>query len=192
MPEGEETERSGAMPDLCSYGAEVTAERLDKMLTHLDGVRKAEEIEPVHQMRVWSRRSRAALEIFEICFPARGFREIEREVKAATDALSEARDLDVMVENLEQRAAKLPMKQRAGILSFVARLKDQREKRQKSVIDAVNNLESHNLSQQFRDLVAKAAAAKAHESEERSPGAAANGNRGGKRRGSGKKGKRHG
>src|SRR5947209_1819290 len=95
-------------PQLCEYAAAVTAERIEKMLSYADEVRKADDPEAVHQMRVWSRRSRAALEIFRVCFSGRAFAEVEREVKVATDALSEARDLDVMIENLEARAAKLP------------------------------------------------------------------------------------
>jgi CHAD domain-containing protein len=148
-------------PDLCDYAAAVTAERLDRMLTHIDGVRKGDSPGPVHQMRVWSRRSRAALEIFRVCFTGRAFAEIEREVKAATDALSEARDLDVMIENLLARSARLPASQRAGIESFVARLKEQREARQDAVARAVTDLESHHLAQRFRDLTDKSAAERA-------------------------------
>jgi len=139
-------------PQLCDYAVEVTAERLDRMLSHVDGVRMAKDPEPVHQMRVWSRRSRAALEIFKVCFTAPTFAEVEREVKAATDALSEARDLDVMVENLEARASKLAESERAGIESFIRRLRDQRESRQQAVAAAVTDLESHHLAQRFRAL----------------------------------------
>lgn len=150
-----------AAPDLCDYAAAVTAERLDRMLSHIDGVRKGESPEPVHQMRVWSRRSRAALEIFRVCFTGPAFAEVEREVKAATDALSEARDLDVMIENLLARSERLAASQRAGIESFMARLKDQREARQAAVAHAVTDLESHHLAQRFRDLTDRSAADKA-------------------------------
>lgn len=143
-------------PRLCEYAAEVTAERLDKMLDHVDGVRQAEDPEAVHQMRVWSRRSRAALEIFDVCFQGRAFTELEKEVKAATDALSEARDLDVMIINLEARALKLRPSRRGGIASFVESLRQQREARQESVAGAITNLESHDLARRFRALATRA------------------------------------
>ena len=148
-------------PPLREYAAEVTAQRLDRMLSHIDGVRKAEDTVPVHQMRVWSRRTRAALEIFRVCFAGRAFAELEREVKSAADALSEARDLDVMIENLRKRAERLPETQRAGIESFVKRLSEQRDARQDAVAKAVTDLESHNLVQRFHEIAEKATENKA-------------------------------
>lgn len=156
MSDAADDRQPPAPPHLCDYAADVTADRLDRMLSHIDGVRKAEALEPVHQMRVWSRRSRAALEIFRVCFQGREFSEVEREVKATTDALSEARDLDVMIENLEARAAKLSASQRVGIDSFVVRLRAKREAGQAAVAGTVTELESHNLAQRFRDLAHKA------------------------------------
>ena len=150
-----------APPQLCEYAAAVTSERLDRMLSHIEGVRKGDAPEPVHQMRVWSRRSRAALEIFRVCFAGREFTELEREVKTAADALGEARDLDVMILNLRARAEKLPASQRTGIEAFAARLQGRREELQTVVAAAVTNLESHNLAEQFRDLAEKAAERKA-------------------------------
>lgn len=154
-------EDSPAPPSLCDYAAEVTGERLDRMLSYIDGVRRGDASEPVHQMRVWSRRSRAALEIFHICFEGKAFAEVEREVKATTDALSEARDLDVMMENLKARADKLPASHRTGIESLIARLHDGREGLQRNVAAAVTDLESHNLAQRFRDLAHNEAVNKA-------------------------------
>ncbi len=156
-----EAGESPTPPQLCEYAAAVTSERLDRMLSHIDGVRKGDAPEPVHQMRVWSRRSRAALEIFKVCFPGREFTELEREVKAAADALGEARDLDVMIMNLRARAEKLPVSHRTGIKAFVDRLQEQREALQMAVAAAVTNLESHNLAEQFRSLTDKVAARKA-------------------------------
>jgi CHAD domain-containing protein len=139
-------------PRLCDYAATVIAERLDRMLSHIEGVRRAEDPAHIHQMRVWSRRSRAALEVFDVCFTGKLFAEVEREVKAATDALSEARDLDVIIQNLEERAAKLPASQRVGVESFIADMRSQRERLQKAVAAAVTDLESHHLAERFRQL----------------------------------------
>ena len=165
-------------PRLCDYAADVTAERLDRMLSHIEGVRKAEDATPVHQMRVWSRRSRAALEVFRVCFAGKAFTLLEREVKTAADALSEARDLDVMVENLRKRAASLPEKQRAGIDRIVRRLTDDRVARQKAVEKAVTALESRNLAQRFREIAGVCAGKTAHgrDAVELVPNAAPRGN----------------
>lgn len=188
----EDTSRLPAAPRLCEFAGEMTAQRLDKMISFIEGVRKAEDIEAVHQMRVWSRRSRAALEMFRVCFKDSAFVEVEREVKAATDALSEARDLDVMTENLENRAEKLPVSQRAGVEAMVSELRKMRDDRQQTVAKAVTDLESHNLAQHFRELVEAAnqprpakASRKANLKNSQTNGSAgANGNgKGGRRRG---------
>ena len=157
---------SAAPPRLSEYAVQVTAQRIDRVLSHIDGVRVGTENMPVHQMRVWSRRSRAAFEIFRVCFPGREFTELEREVKAAADALGEARDLDVMILNLRARAEKLPASHRTGIEAFVDRLQDQREALQMAVSSAVTNLESHNLAEQFRSLAVKAAVRNAAAAQE--------------------------
>ncbi len=157
MSSAAEVGESPAPPKLCDYAVEVTLERLGRMLSHIEGVRKGDAPGPVHQMRVWSRRTRAALEIFHVCFDTKAFAEVERAVKSATDALSEARDLDVMIENLKSRAEKLPASHRTGIESFVERLQEQRDGLQTAVATAVTDLESRDLGQHFRDLAQKAA-----------------------------------
>lgn len=153
---------SHALPTrLQDYATEVITARLDKMLSHIEGVRQSEEIEPVHQMRVWSRRSRAALEVFRGGFEGKNYDELEREVKAVTDALSAARDLDVMMDTLRQRAESLPPEQRGGVESFIARLHRRRAKSQKPVLKALDRLERRDLAGHFANLVAAASARKA-------------------------------
>ncbi len=51
-------------------------------------------------MRVATRRLRAALEVFEPCFPRKRFARHLKRVKALADALGERRDRDVEIEFL--------------------------------------------------------------------------------------------
>ena len=60
------------------------------------------DIERVHDMRVATRRLRAALEIFEAVLPGGAYAEALREVKALADALGERRDRDVTIAALER------------------------------------------------------------------------------------------
>ena len=57
-------------------------------------------------MRVATRRLRAALEVFEPCFPRKRHRKALKRVKALADALGERRDRDVAIEFLERFAAR--------------------------------------------------------------------------------------
>ena len=59
------------------------------------------DIERLHDMRVATRRLRAALEIFGPCFPHKRIEAALRDVKALADALEERRDRDVTIAALE-------------------------------------------------------------------------------------------
>jgi CHAD domain-containing protein len=117
--------RAREVPELsCEqpYGhaaARVLAVRADELIEHSAGVLDTGEIEHLHDMRVASRRLRAAMEIFEPCFPRKQFRAALKEVKAVADALGERRDRDVSIAALEDFAAKLSAADRQGISVLV-------------------------------------------------------------------------
>ena len=140
-------------PDICVYAGTILTSRVTRMLSHMEGVRHGADIEPVHQMRVWSRRTRAALDIFADCFPGKEYRELQREVKTVTSALGVVRDLDVMIATLDKRAAALPDDQRAGVAAFVALLRERRSHRQKDVEQAMAHLEHIDLSRLLSALL---------------------------------------
>jgi CHAD domain-containing protein len=142
--------------ELCDYAATVVRERLERMLSHLDGVREATDIEAVHQMRVWSRRTRAALSVFRGCFPNKGFAAFEREVKRVTRALGAARDLDVMIDAQSKRLDALPEDQRAGLEAFLDDLRAERLKAQVALLAVADELERSDIAAQFEALAQKA------------------------------------
>ena len=65
-------------------------------------------------MRVATRRLRAALEIFEPCFPPKELGAALGQVKAIADALGERRDRDVAIAALEEFAGAMPAPDRPG------------------------------------------------------------------------------
>lgn len=79
----------------------VVKVRSKEVFAQAEGVLDLSDVEPVHDMRVATRRLRAALEIFEPCFPHKRWRKALKRVKALADALGERRDLDVEIELLE-------------------------------------------------------------------------------------------
>jgi CHAD domain-containing protein len=141
--------------DLREYAAQTIQERLQKMLSLVDDVRRSEEIEPVHKMRVASRRTRAALDIFDVAFSGGDYARLEREVKKITGVLSEARDLDVMQAKLADHLLELPQEQRAGLQSLIDQLREQRERAQKTVDRALRRVESYDLEACFKSVMAK-------------------------------------
>lgn len=81
--------------------ARVVGTRAKEVFEHAQGVLDLGDPERVHDMRVATRRLRAALEIFEPCFPAKRRRKALKRVKALADALGARRDVDVEIELLE-------------------------------------------------------------------------------------------
>lgn len=84
-----------------SAARRVVKVRAKEVFKQADGVLDLEEVEHVHDMRVATRRLRAALEVFEECFPRKRHGKALKKVKALADALGERRDLDVEIELLE-------------------------------------------------------------------------------------------
>ena len=111
--------------------AEIVAVRGEELAHHSAGVLDTEEIDRVHDMRVASRRLRAALEVFEPCFPAKPFRRILLEVKRLADGLGERRDRDVAILALERFNSQMHAADQRGVDSLVKRLRaEQREANQ--------------------------------------------------------------
>jgi CHAD domain-containing protein len=103
--------------------ARVIEVRADEVFAQADGVLEVGDPERVHDMRVATRRLRAALEIFEPCFPRKRRRKALRRVKALADALGARRDADVEIELLEGVAAKVRGGDREALEDLLDRMR---------------------------------------------------------------------
>ena len=108
-------------------GALVVETRAAELLGHSEGVLDTAEIEGVHDMRVATRRLRAALEVFAPCFPKAEHKRVLKEVKAIADALGERRDRDVAIASLSAFAEQMPTPDRPGITSLIGRFRSEQE-----------------------------------------------------------------
>jgi CHAD domain-containing protein len=151
------------IPDLSEedpYGvaaAKIVAVRSRELADHASGVLDVSDIERVHDMRVATRRLRAALEVFEPCFPPKRFRAALREVKELADALGERRDRDVTIAALDEFAAAMGRADRAGISSLVERLRAEQAQANESLGPYVTEERMAALSERLSELVADAA-----------------------------------
>ena len=75
------------------------------MLAHEPGVRLGEDPEELHDMRVATRRLRAALKLYKEVLPKRAER-YERDLRFFAGALGEVRDLDVHLERIAAEASR--------------------------------------------------------------------------------------
>jgi exopolyphosphatase/pppGpp-phosphohydrolase len=84
------------------------------------------DIEGVHDVRVASRRLRAAMDIAAPVFPQRWFRALHRTAKEITGALGEVRDRDVLLEALRADRAAAPLAEHPGIDRLIERIDRER------------------------------------------------------------------
>jgi CHAD domain-containing protein len=103
--------------------ARTVTVRATEVFEHAEGVLDTSDIERVHDMRVATRRLRAAMEIFEPCFDAKLFRPVLRDVKLLADALGARRDPDVQLEQLMTIEAALGARERDGLEVFAEELR---------------------------------------------------------------------
>lgn len=97
----------------------VVEVRAAEVFEQASGVLDLQDVERVHDMRVATRRLRAALEIFEPCFPRKRWGKALKKVKALADALGARRDLDVEIELLEGLAGDVTDEDRDALMSLI-------------------------------------------------------------------------
>jgi CHAD domain-containing protein len=123
------------------FGAEALLKRLQALTQEMDGVRLAQDIECVHQMRVASRRLRSALALFEECMPRKKLPDWQKRIRRITRALGAARDTDVQIDWLDETLRDLAdARHKAGIERLRLRLRQRREQLQADVVHTLDQL----------------------------------------------------
>ncbi|HET8674083.1 MAG TPA: CHAD domain-containing protein [Thermoleophilaceae bacterium] len=130
--------------------------RAEEVFSFADGVLDISDPERVHDMRVATRRLRAALEIFAPCLRKREYKPLLREVKALADALGERRDPDVQIESLERLSALLDDDERAGVEALTDELRANRQHGNERVEQALERVRDCRLAERL-DLLAAGA-----------------------------------
>ncbi len=86
----------------CRFGCKAILDLLEGFEDNIDGVVQNDDVECVHKTRVTSRKLRAALPLFQPCFPSKKCKRWMKEIKKVTQLLGEARDLDVQIAFVEK------------------------------------------------------------------------------------------
>ena len=105
-----------------------------EMLAHEPGVRLGEDPEELHDMRVATRRLRAALKLYSDFLPKRSER-YERDLRWVAGALGEVRDLDVHLNRLSEEASR-----NGEVLEeVVALLRERRVEARRGILEALDS-----------------------------------------------------
>lgn len=108
-------------------GRKVMLFHFARMLSHEAGTRQGEDIEALHDMRVATRRLRAALQVFEEAFEPGALKPFRRGLQAVGRALGTVRDLDVFMEKAQRYAQALPEERRGGLNPLLDHWQAERE-----------------------------------------------------------------
>jgi triphosphatase len=104
--------------------------------------------EGVHDVRVASRRLRAAMDVAVGCFPDSWYRPLHDIVKEITSELGEVRDRDVMLEFLSTERKRASSNERVGIDRLIQRVTRERDSARELMLAFLSTLETDDVAGQ--------------------------------------------
>lgn len=125
---GSEHSPADLSPEMTYRDAMVTliGERWGEVWKAVPVALQGDDPEGVHDVRVASRRLRAAMDVAVECFPKSWYRPLHRTAKDITGALGEVRDRDVLLEALAKERAEAAPPERPGIDRLIDRIERER------------------------------------------------------------------
>jgi CHAD domain-containing protein len=144
-------ENSGLLPGdtLAEAGRKTMRFLFAQMLSHEEGTRLGEDIEALHDMRVATRRLRAAFEVFDQAFRERALKPHLKGLRTTGRALGTVRDMDVFMEKAQRYIQTLPEEKRPGLDPLLEHWREQREESRKTMLEHLNSLEYARFKRNF-------------------------------------------
>ncbi len=143
----------GLGDQMSEAGRKVFAFHFGQMLLHEDGTRLGTDIEELHDMRVATRRMRAAFEVFESAFKPKVVRSLLRGLRATGRALGHVRDLDVFLEKAEHYLENLPDEKRAGLAPLLEHWQRDRQSARQELIAYLDSPVYQEFKENFLKFV---------------------------------------
>ncbi len=131
----------GVQPDdlLSEAGRKVLRYHFGQMLLHEDGTRLGEDIEELHDMRVATRRMRAAFEVFADAYTPKSLKKLLNDLRTTGRTLGKVRDLDVFIEKARHYEAALPPDRQADLEPLLASWGQEREQARAKMVDYLDS-----------------------------------------------------
>lgn len=128
----------------------IITTRLHEMMSFKEGAIDGRDIEYVHDMRVASRRLRAAMRNFADCFTRKKkFRRHLKRVERITKRLGAVRDLDVLIDRFQKDLKTVPEDAQIGVQNLIRHLQKEREERRVPMFRMFEKLDKSNFEQKF-------------------------------------------
>jgi CHAD domain-containing protein len=139
--------------DFAEAGRKVLGYHFAQMLLHEAGTRAGDDIEELHDMRVATRRMRAAFEVFEKAFQPKAIKVHLKGLRATGRALGAVRDLDVFMEKAQQYLDSLPQEQRTGLDPLLNLWQDKRRTDRAQMLNYLDSQDYADFKSKFARFV---------------------------------------
>jgi CHAD domain-containing protein len=148
-------QRAGVSPTdpLAEAGRKVLLYQFAEMLRHEAGTCLGEDIEELHDMRVATRRMRAAFEVFKEAFKEKALKPHLKGLRATGRALGHVRDLDVFMEKAQHYLDTLPEEQRAGLTPLLNAWQVEREAARLAMLEHLQGGEYQVFKHRFYEFL---------------------------------------
>ncbi len=143
----------------CSAMSKLIATRYETLWKTMPAAIAGDDIEGVHDVRVASRRLRAAMDVAVACFPSDWYRPLHKNAKAITSSLGAVRDLDVQIEALSFQRLNSPPEEWPGIDYLLTKLEAEREEARKNMLAFLSNVEAEGVPSEAEKRFGKTSAA---------------------------------
>jgi CHAD domain-containing protein len=156
IPLPEPMDRAGVQPQdsLAEAGRKVMRYHFAQMLKNEEGTRLGEDIEALHDMRVATRRLRAAFEVFAGAFEPGALKAHLKGLRAAGRALGQVRDLDVFMEKAQAYLATLPEEERPGMAPLMETWQEKRRTERAEMLAFLDSPEYAAFKRKFNVFIA--------------------------------------
>ncbi len=120
-----------------------------EMMSYKDGAIDGTNIEFVHDMRVASRRLRAAMDNFSDCFEREPFKQFYKQIRTITRTMGAVRDLDVLIVRFQNELQTLSEVEQGDIQALIDNLQQKRVEARKPMLDLFADLNANDFETQF-------------------------------------------
>lgn len=120
-----------------------------EMMSHKAGAIDGKDIKFVHDMRVASRRLRAAMDNFADCFQKEPFKKHYKQIRTITRTMGAVRDLDVLIARFQRELQILSEIEKGDIEGLIVHLQQERKEARKPMLTLFAELDESDFKIQF-------------------------------------------
>jgi len=137
---------------MAEAGRKILRFQFAHMLNHEEGTRLGEDIEELHDMRVATRRMRAAMDVFGPHFKRKAVKKQLKRLRIAGRTLGRVRDLDVFMEKTLRYLGTLPQNEHAGLDPLVNGWEQKRTAEREKLISYLDGEDYSEFKKDFNEF----------------------------------------